>query len=338
MPTQIQLFPTHDRFSVRVAGDPYVGTVGACTGPVIALVAPRDDGDTLGSFDWARVLRHEYVHTITLGATDNRVWHWFTEGLAVRGENAPISQGQLDLLGHATRGDSLFGIEELTWGFVRPRKPTDRSQAYAQSWMVCEYLAETYGEASLADMLDACTRGLTERQALAELFDLTPVAFDEAFAAWMNERVIEWGHDPATSLAYAEQIRLGESAVRRRDWPAAAEAFEEATQLRPYDEGPARRLAGIYLVQERPADAADQLSWLAERTTTDARFAARAAKLWLDADQPERAVEAATLAVRGDSYRLDNHELLLAALEAAGRTEAADRQRDVVDRLSRINP
>ncbi|MEL7238042.1 MAG: tetratricopeptide repeat protein, partial [Planctomycetota bacterium] len=83
-PTQIQMFPTHDRFSVRVAGDPYVGTVGACTGPVIAMVVPKGGDEALGPYDWARVLRHEYVHTITLGATDNRIWHWLTEGIAVR--------------------------------------------------------------------------------------------------------------------------------------------------------------------------------------------------------------------------------------------------------------
>src|SRR5690606_17548257 len=49
--TRIQIFPTHDRFSVRVAGDPFVGTVAACTGPVIAMVTPRDDAETLGAYD-----------------------------------------------------------------------------------------------------------------------------------------------------------------------------------------------------------------------------------------------------------------------------------------------
>ncbi|MEM1013351.1 MAG: hypothetical protein AAGI46_14160 [Planctomycetota bacterium] len=332
-PTEIQVFPTHDRFSVRVAGDPYIGTVGACTGPVIALVAPRDNGETLGSFDWARVMRHEYIHTVTLGATDNRIWHWYTEGLAVRGEDAPISQSQLNLLAGATLNGGLFGIEDLTWGFVRPRKPTDRSQAYAQSWMVCEYLVELHGEEVLADLIDACRRGLTERQALADLFDLSPSEFDEAFAVWMQERVASWGHDAETSRAYAEQMRAGEQAVRQRDWPTAAAAFELAAELRPFDEGPSRRLAGIYLVQERLADAADRLSWLAVRTTTDSRFATRAAGLWLRVDEPERAVEMAQLAVFGNSYDLANHELLLAAHEAAGNTEAADAQRAIVERV-----
>ena len=304
-PTEIQLFPTHDRFSVRIAGDPYVGTVGACTGPVIALVAPLDGPDQLGTYDWARVMRHEYAHTITLGKTDNRVWHWLTEGLAVRSEHAPIDQGQIDLLSRATLTDTLFGIEDLTWGFVRPKKPTDRSQAYAQSWMVTEFWVDKHGEEVVERILDACTRGLTERQALAELFDTTPAAFDREFKAWMLAKVHSWGHDPETTKRYAAQIEAGEEAVRQRDWPTAIGAFEAAMELRPHDDGPVKRLAGLYLMQDAPAVSADKLMWLARRTTRDSRFAARAARLYLDLGQPAQALEAATFALHGNSYDPD---------------------------------
>jgi hypothetical protein len=64
--TYIEVFPTHDAFSVRTSGSPWIGTVGASTGRVIALVAPRKGKMTMGSFNWAQVLRHEYTHTVTL--------------------------------------------------------------------------------------------------------------------------------------------------------------------------------------------------------------------------------------------------------------------------------
>ncbi len=38
--TLIEVFPTHDAFSVRTTGSPWIGTVGASTGRVIAMVAP----------------------------------------------------------------------------------------------------------------------------------------------------------------------------------------------------------------------------------------------------------------------------------------------------------
>ncbi len=332
IPTDIQIFPTHDRFSVRVAGDPYVGTVGACTGPVIALVAPADRSETLGSFDWARVMRHEYVHTITLGATGNRVWHWLTEGLAVRGELSPPSQEQLSLLSTATLTGGLFGIEDLTWGFVRPQKPTDRSQAYAQSWMVTEYLAERYGERAPYDVLEASGRGLTEREALAELYDLTPADFDAAFAVWMSDKVAAWGHDAASSINYKKHVTAGEAAVRQRDWPAAIEAYEAAQQDRPLDEGPMRRLAALYSLTERKADAAELFWELSARTTSDARFAMQAAKLWLELGD-KRALDAATRAMHGNTYDRETHELLLQAAEAVGDDALVERQQAVLRTL-----
>jgi len=91
--TYIEVFPTHEAFSVRTTGSTWLPTVGASTGRVIALVAPREGKSTLGTFDWSRVLRHEYTHTVTLGATDNRIAHWFTEGLAVWEEHSPGAVG-----------------------------------------------------------------------------------------------------------------------------------------------------------------------------------------------------------------------------------------------------
>ena len=47
----------------------------------------------MGTFNWAQVLRHEYTHTVTLGATDNRIAHWMTEGLAVLEEQHAAAVG-----------------------------------------------------------------------------------------------------------------------------------------------------------------------------------------------------------------------------------------------------
>src|SRR5213076_3093750 len=63
--TFIEVFPTHDAFSVRTSGSPWIGTVGASTGRVIALVSPRGGKQTLGTFNWSQVLRHEFTHTVT---------------------------------------------------------------------------------------------------------------------------------------------------------------------------------------------------------------------------------------------------------------------------------
>jgi tetratricopeptide (TPR) repeat protein len=99
--TYIEVFPTHDAFSVRTTGSPWIGTVGASTGRVIAMVAPRKGEKTMGPFNWAQVLRHEYTHTVTLAATDNRIPHWMTEGLAVFVEHSPLKWEWIPMLFYA---------------------------------------------------------------------------------------------------------------------------------------------------------------------------------------------------------------------------------------------
>ncbi len=89
--TTIEFFPTQKAFAVRITGKPWIYTVGASTGSVIALAAPRESTQTLGRYNLARVLKHEFTHTVTLAATHNRIPHWFTEGLAVyQEETAPL--------------------------------------------------------------------------------------------------------------------------------------------------------------------------------------------------------------------------------------------------------
>ena len=63
--TKIEILKNHQWFSGRTVGLPFVPTVGACTGKVVALASPRA---TRVPFNWARVLKHEVVHVITLAA------------------------------------------------------------------------------------------------------------------------------------------------------------------------------------------------------------------------------------------------------------------------------
>jgi len=51
--TKIEILVDHPWFSARVVGLPSIGTVGACTGNVVALASPRS---LQSPYNWARVL------------------------------------------------------------------------------------------------------------------------------------------------------------------------------------------------------------------------------------------------------------------------------------------
>ena len=83
-------------------GLPYLETVAASTGRIVAMVSPGET-QTHGNFAWARTLKHEMIHVFNLQQTGYNIPHWFTEGLAVysREDSAALS---LDAVAAAAGG------------------------------------------------------------------------------------------------------------------------------------------------------------------------------------------------------------------------------------------
>lgn len=195
--TTIEIFPTHRAFGVRITGKPWIHTVGAATGRVIALASPRDKTN-FGAYNLARVLKHEFTHTVTLEATKNRIPHWFTEGLAVYQEDAPRSFDWCELLADAVRRDRLFTLDSIDWGFIRPRRATDRQMAYAQSeWMV-EYIVGRFSYDIINTMLSRFRDGKTREQVFREELGIESADFDRDFRGWAKEQTRNWGYDVAS--------------------------------------------------------------------------------------------------------------------------------------------
>ncbi len=193
--TIIELFPTHREFGVRITGKPWIHTVGACTGRVIAIASPRESAELMGPFNLARVLKHEFTHTVTLAATRNRIPHWFTEGLAVYGEDSPRSFAWHELLTDSLRRDRLFTLESIDWGFIRPQRPTDRQLAYAQSEWMCEYIVDRFGYDTIHKMLARFRDGQTQRLVLVQQLGLLPEEFDNDFRRWARRQAQRWCFD-----------------------------------------------------------------------------------------------------------------------------------------------
>ncbi|MDG2291749.1 MAG: hypothetical protein P8L37_03750 [Phycisphaerales bacterium] len=193
--TTVELYPDHESFAVRVVGMPDIHTVAACTGPVIAMEVPRAalGSRHLGGYDWVNVLQHEYAHTLTLDRTNYRLPLWLTEGLAVSMEIAPRSWETRQLLASEWAEGTLLDPDELDWGFVRPRRPQDRSLAYAQSWLMVEYLLAEWGQQGLDQLLDAYRDGVQESNAFPAALGVSRSRFHLDFLEWAGTRFNEWG-------------------------------------------------------------------------------------------------------------------------------------------------
>ena len=225
--TIIEFFPVHEQFSTRLSGKGWVGTIGASTGKVIVMVAPnRKRSPQFGTFNWATVLRHEYTHSVTLSATDNRIPHWFTESCAVWEQPDRRNYDAVRLLVSTTRKGKLFPVKELDWGFIRPKKRTDRSLAYAQAEWIMEYIIETKKYPAILAILKGFRDGLTQKEVFSKILKTTEKQFDKDFAAWAKKQIAQWGYpsDPLPNLntAKAELAKAKKSGDKRAQADAQA--------------------------------------------------------------------------------------------------------------------
>jgi cellulose synthase operon protein C len=334
--TLIEVFPTQDEFAVRTTGAPWLPTVGASTGRIIALAAPRKSEHTTGAFNWSQVLRHEFTHTVTLGATDNRISHWFTEGLAVQQEHSPLRWEWVPMLYDAVSKHHLFPIDELTWAFVRPRRPIDRQLAYAQSSWICQYIEQAYGHEAILGMMEQYRLGHTEDEVFQNVLHRTETQFSEEFEHWCESQVAGWGYDEATSKKYDLLRHEGEDLIQRRQYPLAIPVWEEIVKLRPVDLLPHKRLAGLYKVCNEPAKAAEQLAILAAVDVQSNVYDKATARTLRDIGKYDEAAKWAKRAVFTDPYDLDAHKMLADLDQKVGNAQELVREQRVMLELERL--
>jgi|GEM_PF-411283 len=239
--TIIEFFPFHQDFSVRITGRGWIGTVGACTGRVIALCAPNTERSQFGTHNWATVLRHEYTHTVTLTATGNRIPHWLTEACAVWEQPDKRNYKYVQMLVEATRDNKLLPVRELDWSFIRPRRQGERGLAYAQAEWILEHIIETKGFETVARMLKGFRDGLTQAEVFTRVLGVNEKRFDDGLRKWAAATVRKWGFNPdpppdpaewskkarqsgddpnaqatyAVALYYARQADAAENAARK---------------------------------------------------------------------------------------------------------------------------
>jgi tetratricopeptide (TPR) repeat protein len=201
--TTIEVLPDHQTFAVRITGMTGIHTIAAATGPVIAMEVPREGKQHEGEYDWVRVVRHEYTHTVTLSRTQNRIPHWFTEAAAVHLENCPRDYETCKLLLAALTGGGglhLFDMREINLNFVRPSRPSDRAQAYAQGHWMYQFIVDRWGASAPLRLMDLYSVGIAENQAMREVLGRSQESFLAEFRAWAERDAASWGMLPERSM------------------------------------------------------------------------------------------------------------------------------------------
>ncbi len=342
--TVIELMPNHAWFAVRIAGMPQIHTIAASTGPVIAMEVPRaGPGHKVGYYDWRRVIAHEYVHTVTLSRTKNRLPHWFTEAAAQYLEDAPRDERMCRLLASKLESDGLFDMKQINIMFTRPKTPTDRTQAYAQGHWMYEFMVERFGNDAPLKLMDAYAQGRTEDEAMPSELGVTSEQFLEEFKEWAFEEAEAWGVLHTDTEARGTETAV-ELMLSTDDWVRSTDSLdllEEWAEAVPVAEEPHRLLSKYYLEQDDPelqTKANHHLEFLDARAQYTPAYAASLAKRYAESGEKELAFDKAERAVSIAPYDADQRELAARVALVAGKFVDAERHLDALVRLEPDRP
>lgn len=192
----------HQWFSARMIGLPWIQTIGASTGAVVALTSPTAMSEP---FNWAAVLKHELVHVFTLQQTRYKIPHWFTEALAVRSEGSARPQKFNQLLAERVPKNEIYSLDELDGVFVRPKSSDNWNFAYCQSLLCADFMIEEFGDDALKKLLTAYQNQNSTREAITLCFKINQKEFEKRYHIYLQKIAASLkGYQTKSSISFSD--------------------------------------------------------------------------------------------------------------------------------------
>jgi tetratricopeptide (TPR) repeat protein len=268
------------------------------------MVAIESPNEAQPMFNWARVLRHEFVHVVNLQQTHFNIPHWFTEALAVHNEGYPRPRLWNQLLAERVPRGKIYNLETINSGFIRSTSSDDWAMAYCQAELYAEYMLDRFGSEALAKMLSAYADNLPTAAAIQRSFGISQKEFETGYVERLQRLATE----------------LAGLAPRRQPPPAELEAAHAAA---PDDPDSAAALAAMYLRKDEPAKARKLADGILKKHPRHALAGYVTARLMLRAGEQQQAIEVLQKCLDRQSPQ-ENVLALLAGVDAeAGENEAA---------------
>ena len=346
----------HQWFSARMVGLPWIQTIGASTGHVVAMASPTA---SRRPFNWARVVTHELVHVFTLQQTRFNMPRWLTEALAVAHERAgskdwkaagsPVLPATWTrLLVERVPEGRLSTLATIDQAFLRPESPDDWQFAYCQSRLYVQYIVEAHGPEAIGKLVSAYREGRSTAECLRRACGVEFKQFEAGYRQYLERLTQQLPRRRRVARMTPKEIER--SYKDRPDDPKAAGRFA-LMLLGAKRRGPARKLAEEVLAetpnQPHAALVVAILDRRAERLTNAAEVLERAldpkqphhgvlallARTRIEQQEYARAVELCELGRKHFASETGWLESLVKSLEALGRIEALQEPLESLVRL-----
>ncbi len=322
-PVQLEVYPDHEDFAVRILGMPGMGALGVTFVNVIAMDSPTSRKP--GEYHWASTLWHELSHVYTLAATRQRMPRWFTEGLAVYDETAASPEWGDRISPHvilAIRDKKLLPVAELDRGFVHPTYPDQVIVSYFQAGRVVAFIEEKWGFAKLLGLLRDYAALKETPEAVRNNLGVEPAEFDKQFVAWVEAQtkttVDGFENWKKGMQRIAELVKADKHDDILREGPVVRDLYKEFVE----DGNLYVVIAGAHLAKGDKKSAAAELERYARAGGKDPEPLKQLAALYEELNQPDQAIRALTrvnyIYPKDEALHRRLGALLLAKSDAAG--------------------
>lgn len=359
----------HQWFSARMVGLPWLHTIGASTGSMLALATPTKER----KFNWAETVRHEFVHVITLQQTDFRIPHWYTEALAVRAETFPRPDSWNELLRRRVPSGKLDSLDELNRAFVRPESSRDWTFAYCQSLLYAQYIDKRFGPETHRAILAGYANGLSTKEGFTKATGVSIDDFESGYRDYLKKIAAELG--PATDDDIPSELKdkirqalaayqngnqdeaiailesqlhddesrpnlvalLGRMKLKTGDAKGAAQLFAAARKRHPHSSGWLKMHAAALIKAGDGPAAGPLLEQIAESDPDDALAAKRLAELAIEEEDFSAVRRWCLRALHVTPGDAQLHRWLAQACKALGQSDRAAMARRHAEMLSKIS-
>ena len=291
-PTIVEIFTQQKDFGVRTFGMPdNPGYLGVCFGRVVTANSPATNSHPV---NWEAVLWHEFCHTVTLQATQNKMPRWLSEGISVYEERqADPSWGERMSPRYRAMilSEDLTPVSQLSGAFLSPKSNEHLMFAYFESSLVVEFIVKTRGldaiKAVLKDLADGTNinDALANKVAPLEKLEADFKAFAtqqaNAFAPKLNwdqpepavllpgggDQLKEWS--AAHPRNYYLLMRDASHLMEEKQWPEAAAALQKIIERHPHDDQMDGALGLLAQVRREQKDSAAERALLTTLTQID---------------------------------------------------------------------
>ena len=267
-PIQIEVFTSHKWFSARLVGLEGVPAAGACFGNLVILSSPKALPQ-----NWAAVAWHEFAHVVTLYATGHRIPRWFTEGISVyeEGKEHPAWARNFEReIADAYGSGRLLGIDELDFGFTKPKYPGQVLMSYYQGCMIVQYIIDKWNFEKVVELVKGYATNRSPGEIFQDVFSMSTADFDEGFFAWLEARIEANGYTPTLTEDVIEPLQI---------------LLEDS----PDDVAKLVRLAWAYRCSSNDIDGPRTAARAKELDPTNGDACAILGFFHLDAEKPEKA-------------------------------------------------